>query len=145
MTANINKYMEEANVFFNNVAKELGNPGDIDHASRVARAVLHSIRDRIAPEQSMHIISQLPMILKGIYVDGWKITMKTADSKTIDEFLDEVRAHSMNAAGRDFGNDQQAREVVVAVLKVIQNYVDEGEIRDLKAHLPKPLADLIQN
>lgn len=142
MAVNINKYVEEANLFFKNVAIELGNPEGIDHATRVTTAVLHTIRERISPEESMHLLSQLPMILKGIYVDNWKITREPSNSDTLDEFLDEVRAHSLRSAGRDFGNDQQARDAVIAVLRVMDQYVSEGEKQDVKANLPKSLAAL---
>lgn len=143
MGANLNKYVEETSVFFKNVAAELGHPEDMDHAFRVSRAVLHALRERISPEESMHLISQLPMILKGIYVDGWKISRQPSDTRTVDEFLDEVRAYNLRTAGRDFGDDQQAREAVRAVLKVMNQYVSLGEMEDIKAQLPKPLAALL--
>jgi uncharacterized protein (DUF2267 family) len=142
MSVNIGKYVEEANSFFKNVAIELGNSNDIDHATRVTTAVLHTLRERISPEESLHLISQLPMILKGIYVDGWKITRAVSDFNTVDEFLDEVRAHSLRSASRDFGNDEQARDAVRAVLKVINQYVSIGEIEHVKAQLPEPIAAL---
>lgn len=142
--ANINQYVEEANVFFKKVAAELGNPEDTAHAARVTTAFFHALRERITPEQSMHIISQLPMILKGIYVDGWKMTREPNDSKTMREFLDEVREHSLRSAGRDFGNDQQARENLSAVLRVLKNYVSEGEMNDIRAQLPQPLAEMFE-
>jgi uncharacterized protein (DUF2267 family) len=144
MALNINKYAEEANHFFKDVARELDNPGDINHASRVTTTVLHTIRDRITPEESMHLISQLPVILKGIYVDGWKITKKQSKSDTLEEFLNEIRQHAVKPPGRDFGNDQQAKENVSAVLKVMKHYVGEGEIKDIKAQLPEPNAEYIE-
>lgn len=138
------KYVEEANSFFKKVAVELNDPEDIDRASRVTTAVLHTFRDRILPEESMHLISQLPMILKGIYVDGWNISLKPKHSKTIDEFLNEVRTHT-RTAGRDFGSNQQTRDTVMAVLRVLQDqYVSVGETEDIKANLPGSLADLFE-
>lgn len=37
MSVNLNKYVEEASLFFNNVATALDNPEDVDHAFRVGR------------------------------------------------------------------------------------------------------------
>jgi uncharacterized protein (DUF2267 family) len=142
MKRNINKYAEEAHKFFRDVATEIGNPNDTDHAGRVTTAVLHALRERITPEESMHIISQLPMILKGIYVDGWKITKQLNNSETIEDFLNDIRSQNLRTAGRDFGDDQQARETVTAVLNVMKQYVDEGEINHIKQQLPEPLAEL---
>lgn len=139
---NMGKYVEEANSFLKEVARELGNPEDIGHAGRVTAAVLHTLRERISVEESMHLISNLPMILKGIYVDGWKITKQAYHADTMDEFLDEVREHSRVDPGRDFGNNDMARETVQAVIRVLRKYVDEGEIRHIRQQLPEGVAVL---
>lgn len=131
----IGKFAEEANSFFTKVARECGNPQDTSHAFRVTRAVLHTLRDRISIEESMHIISNLPMILKGMYVDGWNINQKNRID-TLDQFLDQVREHSPGDPGRDFGGKQTARNTVKAVLHVLRKYIDEGEIRHIKQQLP---------
>jgi uncharacterized protein (DUF2267 family) len=141
----IGKYVEEASVFFKEVARELGNPEDISHASRVTTAVLHTLRERITVEESMHVIANLPMVLKGIYVDGWKITRDAYHADTLDEFLEEVREHSLREPGRDFGGHQMARDTVKAVLHVLRKYVAEGEIRHIKAQLPQGVAALFED
>ena len=140
--ANIGKYVEEANRFFKEVALELQQPDDIALASRVTTAVLHTLRERLTVEESMHLISNLPMILKGIYVDGWKITKDAYGADTLDEFLNEVREHSAQTPGRDFGNNQMARETVKAVIRVLRQYVDDGEIRHIRQQLPEGVAVL---
>lgn len=65
---NMEKYVGEASLFFKEVARELGYPEDTDHAARVTTAVLHTLRARTTAEESMHLVSNLPMILKDIYV-----------------------------------------------------------------------------
>ena len=143
MAISTGKYVEELNLFLKNVAQELGNPGDTDHAGRVTVAVLHTLREKISVEESMHFISQLPMILKGIYVDGWGISRERNNADTLDEFLDDIRQYNPGFAGRDFGNNQQARENVKAVLRVMQNYVSEGEMNHIREQLPKPIAEAL--
>lgn len=139
---NMGKFTEEANAFFKEVAAALNNADDIDHASRVTAALFNALRDRLAPQESMHIISSLPMILKGMYVDGWKIGQERNTSKTVTEFLDEVREYAAVTAARDFGNDPQARSNVQAVLSVLSKYIPEGEWNDIKAQLPESIAHL---
>jgi uncharacterized protein (DUF2267 family) len=141
---NMGKYVEEANVFLKEVARELGTPDDMGHASRVAAAVLHTLRERISVEESMHLISNLPMILKGIYVDGWKITKQAYHADTLEDFLNEVREHSRVDPGRDFGSDTMARETVQAVIRVLRKYVDEGEMRHIRQQLPEGVAVLFE-
>ena len=144
MAINTAKYAEEANIFVKQVAQELGNPADINHAGRVTVAVLHTLREKITVPESIHLISQLPMILKGVYVDGWDISREMSQSDTLDEFLDELRQYSQRTAGRDFGDNQQAADHVKAVLRVMRNYVSEGEMRHIKEQMPGPLKVLFE-
>jgi uncharacterized protein (DUF2267 family) len=138
----IEKFAEEAHRFYNKVAKECGTPQDVKHASRVTRAVLHTLRDRISIEESMHVIANLPMILKGVYVDGWKINRKNNRIETLDQFLDQVREHTSGDPGRDFGGQQKARNTVKAVLHVLRKYIDDGELRHIQQQLPPGVAIL---
>lgn len=143
--ANIGKYVEEINHFFKEVAAELHTPKDLDHAGRVTVAVLHTLRDRISTEESMHFISGLPMILKGLYVDGWKISKNKFRTDSLKEFLDDVRKQPPAFPGRDFGNDQNTGDHIRAVLKVIRKYVPEGEFRDIRVQLPEEMSVLFES
>jgi uncharacterized protein (DUF2267 family) len=142
MSINIGKYIDETNRFLHQLATELGNPNDIDHAGGVTVAVLHTLRERISIEESMHLISQLPILLKGIYVDGWDISREMSQADTLDEFLDEIRQHALKTQAIDFGNQQQAVENVRAVLRVMQSYVSSGELQHIKEQLPGSIASL---
>ena len=143
MSINTGKYVEEVNSFLQQLTQELNTPGDTNHAGRVTIAVLHTLRERIPVEESIHLISQLPMILKGIYVDGWDISRELSQADTLDEFLDEIREHAPFKDGKDFGNNQQARENVRAVLQVMRNYVSDGEMQQVKNAFPRQLAEAL--
>jgi uncharacterized protein (DUF2267 family) len=142
--SSIGKYIEEANAFFKAVAEEIGNPDDKDQGFRVSRAFLRTLRDHITVEESMHLISQLPMILKGIYVDGWKITSQRFHRYSLHDFLEELREQSPRTADIDFGDDIEAKAHVIGVIRVLKRYVSEGEIRDIRSQLPEPIAELFE-
>ena len=89
----------------------------------------------------MHIVSQLPLILKGVYIDGWKITDAISNSKTIEEFLAEVR--SLDRVGPDFADDISTRQKIKTVFLAIRQYVDDGEFRHMLLGLPKEIAEEI--
>jgi len=44
--------------------------GDRPHAYNALRAVLHVLRDRLTPEQAVHLGAQLPTLVRGIYYEG---------------------------------------------------------------------------
>lgn len=145
MGLNIGKFATEGNEFLKAVAEELNNNNDRDQAGRITRSVLHAIRAKLTPQQSMHFISQLPMFLKAVYVDGWHMTNNLSKMRSREEFLQEIRQCSQDFAGRDFGNDQEAAQRIRAVFRVIRRYVSEGEINDIKLVLPKGIRELLED
>lgn len=142
MVHTFDRHLEEANRFIKSLAEELGRPGDFDHAARVTRAVFRTLRQRIVPEESMHLISQLPLILKGMYVDGWDISRPLSNARNMYEFMEEVRANTDRAADYDFG-DENAVEKIRAVFTVLRQYVSEGEMNHVKHELPQEIAEEI--
>src|ERR1700745_3712013 len=49
---------------------------DRHQAYSALRAVLHALRDRLTPEQAVHFAAQLPIIVRGVYYEGWHLTAK---------------------------------------------------------------------
>ncbi|WP_054865097.1 DUF2267 domain-containing protein [Methanosarcina barkeri] len=47
-----------------------------DSAYQALRGTLHAIRDRLPVEEAVDLASQLPLIIKGIYYDGWTLRDK---------------------------------------------------------------------
>src|SRR5688572_8926471 len=108
---NFEQYASDANKLLQEVAQELGNPDDLNHAYRVLRSVFHTLREVLTPEESLHLIAQLPLIIKGVYVDGWHIPVKDK-IRSMDEFLECLREHSSPTSARDFGDDETAKHHV---------------------------------
>lgn len=135
------EYAQEANVFLKEVAEELGNPQDTDHAYRVMKSVLHTLRDILSPQESLHLISQLPMAIKGVYVDSWKINGGKR-IRSMNEFLQSLRGKNAPSAGRDFGNDETAIHHTKCVLNVIKRHVATGEVQHMIDQFPTELIQL---
>lgn len=142
MILNFESHSQKAHEFVKEVATELGNPEDTGHAGRVIRAVFHTIRDMVTPEESMHLIAQLPMYIKAVYIDNWKMSGGQATVRSQEEMLAELRQKAGRTAERDFGNDETAMQKVEAIFNVLKRHVSAGEINDIKAQLPEPLAEL---
>src|SRR5262245_13480502 len=76
------KPYDEATRFVKNIALRLGTPRDLEHAVRVLKSVFGVLRRRIVPDESLQLISKLPLVLKGIYVDGWNICEPLSEART---------------------------------------------------------------
>jgi uncharacterized protein (DUF2267 family) len=135
------QYAHEAYKFVGEVAFELGAPDNIEQADRIMTAVLHTLRDLLTPEESLHLISQLPMLVKAIYVNGWHLTKKNK-IHSIDEYVECLMLQNPRTAVKDFGNDEKAMEKSKRVFRVLRNHISIGEVKDIVAQLPSELTEL---
>lgn len=74
MALKVEEYVIKGNEFVALMARHLQDPENLDQASRVTISVLHALRDILTPEQSIHLIAQLPLYIKAAYVDGWVVS-----------------------------------------------------------------------
>jgi uncharacterized protein (DUF2267 family) len=140
---NFEKYASTANTFVNDLAIELGTPEDRAHAGRVLRCVLHALRRRLTPAESFDLVAQLPMFIKAVYVDGWRL----ADSpdrniRTQESFASAIFAEDQRAAVSDFGSPEAALAAARAVFRVMRRYVSLGEANDVASQLPRAIRPL---
>jgi uncharacterized protein (DUF2267 family) len=108
---------------------------DRHQAYLALRATLHALRDRLTVDEAAHLGAQLPMLIRGLYYEGW-----TPRGKPIkwhrDEFLDHIRAHCAVC------DDVDPEHVARAVFKVLAARVSAGEVKDVTHVLPKELQAL---
>jgi len=121
---NFQKYVEKGEVFLKQVAEELGCPDNLHRAGRVTRSTFHVLRDQSTPEESMQLISQLPMVLKAIYVDSWSIGKKRNRFRHVDDFL--ARFQEINKGDEHTETNEGALFAVKAVIRVMKNQVSAG-------------------
>lgn len=140
--ANFEKYAQHAHEFTKEIAKELGT--DENEALRTTKSVFHTLRETITPEESMHLVSQLPMIMKAIYVDGWKISHSASKVRSLNQFLTEVNdIHKSIDNGQEIGNQDQIRKNVECVFRVLKNHIPDGELEHIKSQVPLEVKELI--
>lgn len=90
-------YSEEARPFMDKVSASLGaavNPYE------VTAAVLHSLRARISPTQSLLLLSEIPLFLKAIFTEGWKLHERPRNSNDFEDLLNELRERNRLATRR---------------------------------------------
>lgn len=141
MEAKFEEFAQDAKRFIETVAQELETPGDVDHAYRVTQAVIQSLRDHIPIEESMEMIAQLPMILKAMYVNGWRINKERKHYHSKQELLESVCKEADRAEHFDFQNN--CKGAVQAVLRTIKRFVDAEELVDVRGQMPEEVAEIM--
>ena len=142
MSLDFEKNAVKGNEFVRLVAEELEVP--LDKAGRIIRAVFHALRNRMSHEESFQLLAQLPMSLKGVYVDGWRFDKVFNRISYINDFLDEVRQEGVGLAGYDFGNNSKAAVAVASVFKALNYFVSEEEMNDILDVMPSALKQFIK-
>lgn len=99
-------------------------------AYQALRGVLHELRDRLPVNEAVHLGSQLPMLVRGFYFEGWRPAGKPKRD-TVEQFLADVLAHFPNDPGID------AEGIVRAVFSLLADHIPGGEIENVINVLPK--------
>jgi uncharacterized protein (DUF2267 family) len=101
------------------------------------RSVLHALRDRLTVQETADFAAQLPMLVRGIYYEGWdpsRVPLKLHR----EEFLDRV------AQAFPYEVEGGMERLVRTVLEVLhRRYISEGELEDIRSSLPRDLAGVV--
>lgn len=106
------------------------------HAYAALRAVLHALRDRLTSQQAVHFGAQLPLLVRGIYYEGWHLAEKPTSDRQVEEFLARVKAELPPMFPRD------ALTITHDVFDLLWKELDPGEIAKVIDTLPVPLRGL---
>jgi uncharacterized protein (DUF2267 family) len=96
---------------------------------RALRSTLHALRDRLTVDEVAQLGAQLPMLLRGMYFEGWDPTGKPIRVRHTNEFLGPIADALAN-------DDVDAEEAARAVFQVLANRITFGEMKDIKHILP---------
>jgi uncharacterized protein (DUF2267 family) len=106
------------------------------HAYLALRAVLHTLRDRLRVTEAVHLGTQLPMLVRGFYYEGWTPLDKPLKFSR-EEFLEQVASYF-----REPGVDPAL--VTRAVIETMGEHIDPGELAKVVRVLPRDFTDLME-
>lgn len=142
MSLHFYAYARKGYEFIDEVARELKTT-DVDKAGRMCRCVFRAMRNRLNAEASFSLLAQLPMALKGIYVDGWKNPSRH-DNLQASDMISEVVREDDQSAWRDFSTDTEVRDAIIAVYKVLSRHIVITEYENILSILPSDMQYLLE-
>ncbi|TAJ69832.1 MAG: DUF2267 domain-containing protein [Phenylobacterium sp.] len=124
--------VQETNLWLKDVERRLP-PCGRQEAYAALRAVLHVLRDRLPVDAVLGVSAQLPMLLRGVFLEGWRPAAGPTDIRDPQIFAGEV-AERLGPTFPCLPN-----ETAAAVFAVLAEQLDAGEVLKLEHYLPRRL------
>ena len=125
---------QKTNIWLKDLMENTG--WDRRRAYQALRAVLHALRDRLTVEEAAEFGAQMPMLIRGIYFEGWSPTGKPVKERHREEFLARIREQFRG------DDDIDPEKIAHAVFTLLAKRISGGEIKDVKHILPREIRDL---
>ncbi len=130
----IDETVQQTHIWINEIRDELHS--DEHQAWLVLRGFLHVLRDRLTIDESAQLASQLPMLIRGLYYEGWDPPEVFQPVRDAQVFLDRFAAEAQ-VRGQDAGR------AITAAGRTLQAHISGGEVEDVLNSLPAQIRALV--
>lgn len=121
------KTLQTTHIWLNEIGEVVGP--DKQRAYHALRAVLFAVRDRLTVDEAFHLSAELPMLVRGIFWEGYRPVHKPERFRSKAEFLEKV------SAGLGQISPMNSEDCASAVFRVLERHVPKGEMDDVKQML----------
>jgi uncharacterized protein (DUF2267 family) len=131
----IERAVHVTNIWLKELMEEL-HRDDRQRAYHALGAVLHALRDRLTVVETANLGAQLPLLIRGLFYEGWNPSGKPIKARKKADFLAHI------AAACRGHSEVSPEEAARAVFTVLERHVSAGEIKDVKHVLPSGIRSL---
>ncbi len=131
----IAKTEERTMAWVKSLAHKLGST-DMERSFQILRSVLHALRDRVPPTEAVHLGAQLPILVRGVYYEGWHMAGKPEKYRHRDDFLKHI-AHDLPQL-----DDTQLSRAASAVFALLDEELGGGEVEQVRHAMPAEVREL---
>lgn len=135
--SNFDNTVQQTNELLDKVESTFGWQDRREQSYSLLRSTLQALRDRLPVHQAVHLSSELPMLVRGFYFEGWdpeKVPLKYNKS----QFLEHVRQKF------PYSDEREIEELVSKTLSLIMKQVSNGTHQQIKEMLPEEIAELLK-
>jgi len=129
--------MHTADRWVGEVAKQTGETDRQAFGS--ISAVLHALRDRLPHERSASLGDQLPLVMRGVYYEGWEPDVTPEHYAQPEDFLRRVEREA------SLSSPMEASIATRATMGVLGYDLEEREMEGMLAVLPPPIRSLLED
>ncbi|WP_145106032.1 DUF2267 domain-containing protein [Cereibacter sediminicola] len=121
--------------WLNELQEDLGW-SDRARAYLLFRTTLQTVRDFLTVDEAADLAAQLPLLIRGIFFEGWVPSRTPVHPRSVDDFLERVTRH--------FPTEPLAEPdvAVAAVFDLLRRHVSMGEFQQVAWAMRRPLRDL---
>ncbi len=129
---NLSEAIPEVEAWVTNLTRRLGWH-DRQRAALALMATLHALRDCLPRDEAIYLGAQLPVLLRGLYYEGWHPSARIARTRSRSAFIERIQ----EGVHRDPAVD--AEEVAEAVFALLAERIPPAELEEAKAATPDAL------
>ncbi len=126
--------LQTTHIWLDEIIEDLAT--DRHTAWHVLGAVIRSLRDRLPPDLSAHLSAELPLLVRGIYFEGWRPGKENLKLRSLAEFLEKV-SDGMSGT-KPIGSVDAAR----SVFAVLNRHLAHGQADKIRHALPEDIRGL---
>lgn len=126
--------IQTTNIWLKEISAVIGP--DRHLAWKVLSIVLHKLRDRLPFEVSVHLGSQLPLLIRGVFYDQYRPLDQQDKTRHAEEFIEEVAKWLSDVRPVD------PKQAIIAVFGVLDRHIDAGQVAKVKGTLPHEIRAL---
>ena len=100
------------------------------------RETLHAIRDFLSVDEATDLAAQFPVIVRGVFYEGWNPAKTPVKPRNKSDFLSRVQSRFAKQPLED------PERAVAAVFDLLRRHVSQGEFDHVKKGMRKSLQEL---
>lgn len=105
-------------------------------AYMLLRETLHATRDFLTVDEAADLAAQLPVLVRGVYYDGWNPAKTPVKPRNKSDLIARVTARFQKEPLDD------PERALAAVFDLLRRHVSGGEFEQVKHAMRKPVQDL---
>ncbi|KAB0266202.1 DUF2267 domain-containing protein [Microvirga brassicacearum] len=122
--------LQITHIWLDELMEEIGPDRQV--AWHVLGTVLRRLRDRLPLDLAVHLGSQLPILVRGLYYDQWHAPGRMDEKpRSLDEFLHGIAEELANT------RPVNVRDATRVVFGILSHHVDRGQIEKIRNALPE--------